>query len=653
MLPIVLALDTLVLFLSYNITYNNNLKVCEKQIRNAAEMTVRYCENFNLYDNKESQIIREEYDTICSMFDITYVYVLDPDIDTKDETYLAIGFGKGASEEAKVERYPGYTVKGMLNEYEIEAYNGNTDGVILHEKNQFDDSLVCYMPCTQYFDSQTLDYKAYDHPVIVGAELSLTSIVNSFQEQFRKIALLTISLTTLIVVAFAVMLYFKVSKPMRRISNRMSHFITYREEGFKKLDIKGEDEFAQMAQAFDTMADEINQYIDDIDALTRDKHTQEAELNIARNIQRGLLRPDHVDNGNVTINAYMLPAKDVGGDLYDYQLMDDGRVFVTVADVSGKGISASLFMARAITLLHQFMLTETSPAKILAEYNDILAGQNPGGLFITTFLAVWDPKTCELTYSNAGHNFPYILSEALITLEDAHGVAAGLFEGEEYENATVPFGKGDTLFLYTDGVNEAKNSHGSFYSTERLEAKLSEYSKTDPSDTLDEVLGDLNTFTHGADQNDDITMLTLRIEPKLDEVILNLSSELPQLNQIKEAIFALDVSEDMKKSLHLAAEEIFVNICSYAYDTPGDVELRISPTGSGVEITFTDGGKKFDPTADLIDIDEYDHDNAIGGLGRFLTFSIAERYSYEYRDGKNILNLFFREVKTDDSNQNT
>ena len=349
----------------------------------------------------------------------------------------------------------------------------------------------------------------------------------------------------------------------------------------------------------------------------------------------------------------MLPAKDVGGDLYDYQLLDDGRVFVAIADVSGKGISASLFMSRAITLLHQFMLTEPSPAKILAEYNDTLAVQNPSGLFITTFLAVWDPTTGVLTYSNAGHNFPYILSDSLVILDGAHGVAAGLFEGEEYENYTVPFSAGDTLFLFTDGVNEAKNAGGGFYSTERLEEKLSGCITAGSAEVMADILRDLNSFTHGADQNDDITMLTLRIEQEPEERVLELSSELTQLTVIKEAIFALDVCDDMKMTLYLAAEEMFVNICSYAYDAPGKAEVRIARDDKGVSITLTDWGKPFDPTADLLDIEEYDHDHAIGGLGRFLTFSVADSYRYEYSDGKNILYLFFKEVKPDDNNENT
>lgn len=652
MLPTVLLLDLLVLLLSYNITYENSLKMCEKQLRRAANLTAEYCETYDLYQNIESKG-SVEYNDICESFDITYLFVVDLDLEKNTETYLAIGFGKNASQDAKDTRFPGVTVTGMINDAEIKTYNGAKDGEVLHERNQFDDSLVVYLPITRHFNYQTLSYDDYDHPLILGAETSLNDVVSDFRKQFTSIAILTVALSVLLIFAFGLIMYFKVSKPARRISNRMGSYLSDREKGVEKLEVKGDDEFAMMSQTFNTMTEEIDRYLDDIDALTRDKHMQEAELNIARNIQKGLLRPEHFDKAGIAIEAYMLPAKNVGGDLYDYQVMDDGRVFVTVADVSGKGISAALFMARAITLLHQFMQTETSPAKILSTYNDTLAEQNPGGMFITTFLAVWDPATGRLTYSNAGHNFPYVLSDSLIPLEDAHGIAAGLFTGEEYEDASVEFNAGDTLFLYTDGVNEAKNAHGAFYSTQRLENKLAEFSKTDRTGTLNDVLNDLNGFTHGAAQNDDITMLTLFIKPGSDEIVLRLSSEVSRLTEIKEAIFSLDVCDELKKTLHLAAEEMFVNICSYAYDVPGEVILKITPTDAGVALSFTDSGKQFDPTADLLDIEEYDHEHAIGGLGRFLTFSIADEYRYEYRDGKNTLYLFFSEVKTDDHHENS
>ena len=650
MLLIILILDGAVLMLTYKISYENNLKIFEDQLRGAAKATVHYCETYNIYDDEvNAEKIDPLFDDISDLFNVTYVYVIEPDIETRSETYLEISFGDEASEEAKKTRFRGVTVNGNLNDSQIEAYNGNTKGVILHEVSRFDDALICYMPCTRYFDTEKNTYVNYKKTLVVGSEISIQRVNARFVQQFLQIAILTLTVTLVIAGAFASILYFKVSRPIRMISDRMNRFVTDREKGMTKLEQSGSSEFAQMSRSFNTMTEDINRYIDDIDALNREKHTTEAELNIARDIQMGLLQPGQLQSDRYMINAYVRPAKDVGGDYYDYSVLDDGRVFVAVADVSGKGISASLFMARAITLLHQNAIGGHRPSEILEIYNNTLVQRNPGGLFITTFVAIYNPSTGILTYSNAGHNIPYLLSDTLIPLDKAHGVAAGLFEGEVYEDAVLMLKPDDSLFLYTDGVNEAKNSGGAFYTTKRLEEKLAGCIAAHNAMTMDVILRDLRSFTKDAEQNDDITILTLHTKQSSNETILRVTSKVEQLSKVKDTIFELAVSDDMRRKIYLAAEEIFVNICSYAYDTPGDVIIRLYQESKTTMLTFIDGGTPFDPTKGMIDIDDYDYDNAIGGLGRYLAFSIAENYHYEYIDGKNILQLTFKREVQDDN----
>ena len=638
MLIFVLATEVIALMFSFRVTYENILQSSEKQIKSAADVTVQFCQNYDLNIQSDEELIGETMSEFCETFGITYIFAVKPNLEQNSEKYLGIGFGEGASEKAKETRYPGVVVYGTLNVEQIDAYKGNTDCAVRHESNQFGDTLVCYMPCDRYYDIKTDQYKKYDEPYLIGAEITLTSVYKSVVNRFIKIAILTVGLTLLMMAIFTLVIYFRVAKPIRVICDRMSSFVTDREKGSEKLPVKGGDELALMAASFNTMTDDIDRYIGDIDTLTREKHTREAELNIARNIQMGLLPPDKKSADSFDISAYMLPAKDVGGDLYDYRILKDGRLYLAVADVSGKGVAASLFMSRAITLLNQYAQEGYSPAKTLEEYNNILAAQNPGCLFITTFVAIYDPKTGVLTYSNAGHNFPYVLSDKLIELNEAHGVAAGLFEGEKYEDACIRLKSGDRLFMFTDGVNEAKNAGGDFYSTERLEEKLTECIKENNSDILHSVLDDLNDFTKGAEQNDDITMLFVRIKP---ETVLHLKSEQNELVKIRETIDNLDASDTLKNTMYLAAEEVFVNICSYAYDSSGDAEIKII-SGDRIMLGFTDSGKRFDPTADVLEIEDYDHDNAVGGLGRFLAFSLADDYSYEYKDGKNILKLYFK-----------
>lgn len=511
-IPLILLVDALVLLLSYNITYNNNLKSCERRIRNAAEAAAEYSEELDLSHNDMGTYAGEFYTRLCKTYDITYIFAESIDLENNSETYLAIGFGENASKDAQKTRYPGVVVDEGLYEAQIEAYNGDKDGVIYHYANQFDDTIVCYMPCTRYLDTNTLDYVDLKENYIIGAEISLNTVLSNFRHSYRIIALLTVVLTLLIVVVFAIILYVRVSKPLRKISRKMVGFVADREQHTEKLEVRGNDELAEMAQSFNTMADEIDSYISHIDELTREKHTREAELNIARKIQIGLLRPEKMDGTQFGVDAYMLPAKDVGGDLYDYSVQNDGRIFVVVADVSGKGVSGALFMAHAITLLRQYMTMGYSPAQILENYNRALASQNPGRMFITTFLGEYDPESGRLTYANAGHNMPYVLSDKLIALDQAHGVAAGLFPQATYEDAAITLRAGDTLFINTDGVDEARDEEGSFYTTKRLKAVLTGCLNSDSAAVLHDVLNDLNRFREGAEQYDDITIMTLHIK---------------------------------------------------------------------------------------------------------------------------------------------
>ena len=366
---------------------------------------------------------------------------------------------------------------------------------------------------------------------------------------------------------------------------------------------------------------------------------REAELEIARDIQLGLLPPAYYQNRNATIDAYMLPAKEVGGDLYDYQILESGEIYLTVADVSGKGVSAALFMSRALTLLHQYAGLGMSPAKLMEAFNNTLAEQNPNKLFITTFVARYNPKTGELTYTNAGHNPPYILAEELVCLDGAHGMAVGIFGGVTYEETTVALRDGDALFAYTDGVNEAENQAGEFFSTEALEVILRRYCGAKKANLLQDVREALALFAHGAEQSDDITMLLLRAQHAYHRE-LSLAAQVEQLTAINEAIDAVpDLPLQTNLDLKLMAEEMFVNICSYAYtETGGEVTVTLDIADEAV-MTFADSGQPYDPTQEVLNIDDYDHNHTVGGLGKFITFQMADAYAYRYEDGKNILQL--------------
>lgn len=640
-IPIVLILELGEIFFSYNTVYDTSLENSRDNIEKIAEISKKEFRYYNPNGKENDEYYCDLFDKYCEMFGLTYIFALDPDINTRSETFVAIGFGKNASDDAKKRRYPGVIVKGSLTDDQIDVYKGKKKFVTVHECTPFDDSLICYYAVNEQYNYDKHKMEKLDEPFILGAEISMNSVMTDTRNRYFGTAVYELVFTFIMITSIFIILHFRISRPLKYLSIKMKHFISDRDRGFEKLRVKGSDELAEMSRSFNTMTGEIDNYIEDIEKLTKDKHTQEAELDIARRIQTGLLKPSVYQNDNVSINACMHAAKNVGGDLYDYQIMDDGRVFIAIADVSGKGISAALFMSCAITLLHQYALLGYSTNKMLYEFNNTLAGQNPNGMFITAFVAIYNPETGELTYSNAGHNRPYIISDKLITLEGAAGVAAGLFEDSEYEQESVILKPDDAVFLYTDGVNEAANRSRELFGTDALEKELKKHIGNVSDNITDDILKCIRDFTDGAVQSDDITMLTMCSTRKPTVRSITVKAETQNLTALRDMITSeTNLSDDMKSQIRLIAEEFFVNICSYAYeDDKGDVTVKLETYNDRATLTFIDSGIPFDPTSDVTDMEHYDHENSIGGLGRFIAFEMADDYSYKYEDNKNILKI--------------
>ena len=510
LLLIIAAVETVMLLGLYSFTYNSAVDKATSDIKAAAryaadQLTFFDPRTFQLESNDET-IITAQLESGCNRYDIDKIYLLIPDLDHNTVMYMERGIS--AKEAAKADLHPiddltGHYVEGGLTAETKKAFAGDDSGITAHIQNEKENMLVCYMPVINYADGQ-------DKPKIgalVSAEISISELIESINTQFREFALIMVIVTVSVGLSAAVILYFKVTKPLKFISGKMKGFVSNRDAGFKKLPVKGGDELAEMSASFNTMIEEIDSYIDDVTELNR----QNAELTIAQSIQTGLLEPQDFKNDTVTIKASMKAAKIVGGDLYDYHVLPNGNVFVTVADVSGKGITAALFMSRAVTLLKQFADLGYSPAKMLFEYNNNLAGHNPKRMFITTFAAVYNPKTHELTYSNAGHNYPYLLSDKLIKLDGKNGMVAGVVKDLTYPEHIIKMKPDDKLFLFTDGVTEAQNHEGRLFGEEALEQVLSRHMDCDAEGLINAVTEEINAFVQDAEQADDITMLTLEI----------------------------------------------------------------------------------------------------------------------------------------------
>lgn len=573
-------------------------------------------------------------DDLCQINDLEYLYVYIPDTENNTITYVMLICSENSNYSAIDERSSGTVVKHELTPAEISVMNGNENAGITETNNKFGYVITCHSAVYDENGNVT---------ALVGADVSIDETINIFVKNYSIMAAAIIVSCSFVLVMVAVILKIKVLKPAKIISNNMKSFVTDRNYKFKKLEIKGNDEFANMADSFNYMAEKIENYIKNINELTEEKHRREAEMNIAKNIQSGLLPDRSFKNKSIKISATMIPARDVGGDFYDYFTLPDNKICTVIADVSGKGISAALFMSRAITIIRQYAQLGYSPSEILFNTNNCLTLNNPEQIFITVFVGIYDINTRIFTYANAGHNTPYLISNTLKKLDATSGITTGIFENEKYNEVSVTLNNGDTVFMYTDGVNEAVNTEREFFGINRLENTLKTFRNEKKEHCLELVLNEVRKFSQNSVQSDDITMLSFSICSNSETTI---NADTTNLNVIKKLITDdKNIPNKLKNKLFLIAEEIFVNICLYAYENnSGTVDFSIEVSDK-IVMKFCDSGKKFNPLKNLTDIDSYDIDSQIGGLGRFIALSIADKADYEYKKNRNILTItkYFQE----------
>lgn len=275
-------------------------------------------------------------------------------------------------------------------------------------------------------------------------------------------------------------------------------------------------EAGTLAKAFGEMAVNIEKYVENITAITAENERIGAELNVATQIQADMLPnifPTFSARDEFDIFASMDPAKEVGGDFYDFFFTDENHLALVIADVSGKGVPAALFMVIAKTLIKNQALTGQSPKDILMTVNNQLCENNKAEMFVTVWLGILDIRTGLMTAANAGHEYPVICKEGgeYELFKDKHGFVLAGMEDSRYREYEVQLDKGDTLFVYTDGVPEATDSRKELYGTERLLNALNRNLTASCEETVEKVREDIDRFVGEAEQFDDITMLCFRL----------------------------------------------------------------------------------------------------------------------------------------------
>ena len=376
--------------------------------------------------------------------------------------------------------------------------------------------------------------------------------------------------------------------------------------------------------------------------LDKQRERIAGELQIATGIQMSMVPktfPPFPERHDLDMAATIVPAKEVGGDLYDFFIRDE-KLFFCVGDVSGKGVPAALVMAVTRTTFRNLSAHEDSPGRIVQAMNDNLSSMNESNMFVTFFCGVLDLANGHLRYCNAGHNPPYTLTNVIKPLPVEPNLPLGIMGGYEFKEQEMPFRYDDAIFLYTDGLTEAENAAHEQFGEVRMEKNL--HGRKSAQAHLDVIKKDVQAFVGDAPQSDDLTILFIHYVPCSHRLVLKNSvdqiSLLPAF--VQEAVKASKLNSELEGSLNLALEEAVTNVVLYAYPegTEGDVIIDAAVTDKALTFTITDTGKPFDPTARPdVDINAGVEERPVGGLGIHLVRQIMDDVRYERRGNKNVL----------------
>ena len=483
--------------------------------------------------------------------------------------------------------------------------------------------------------------------------LDMSSVRSNLYSFLNKMIIISLGIVTLAIVAYIFYVRKTVTKPIGELSEFTLDITNSKDFESKRITLETGDEIQSLAESFNFMLGKIEDYIENLSKITAEKERIGAELDIASHIQTSMLPcifPAFPERDEFTIFATMDPAKEVGGDFYDFFMVDEKHIAIVMADVSGKGVPAALFMVIGKTLIKDHTEPDKDLGEVFGKVNNILCESNSEGLFITAFEGVLNLETGEFNYVNAGHERPFILSNG--TFEEYKikpGFVLAGMEDMHYTAGKTSIKPGDKIFLYTDGVPEATNSNSELYGMERLNKVLNNVQNENAETILAKVKEDVDAFVGEADQFDDLTMLCLEYKKKMggSDNEITVDATIENIDKImafaEEKLESFNASMKSKTQLDIAIDEIYSNIARYAYGSEigkATVEIEHDEKENMAILTFIDSGVAYNPLekADP-DVTLSADERQIGGLGIFLVKNTMDDMTYEYKDGKNILQI--------------
>ena len=459
----------------------------------------------------EYQVTLERINTLCQKQNVTLLYVID--VDTSDYLHFTSVFNTVSESSGYTPWEIGYQRDTTNEEYETiyrQIYEeGLTRGTIARTSDLRGNEphITSLIPLTGS-DGQVKSILCVQRPM---EELTTG----------RHTYLLTVEIIGLVLAALASLwagsyLRKEVLRPIRAVSQEAARFAreTCRTEDDPLKDLSNTTEIITLAQAIGTMETDTVEAIKRLTAVTAEKERIGTELTLATRIQADMLPnifPAFPDRRDFDVYAAMDPAKEVGGDFYDFFLIDETHLGMVMADVSGKGVPAALFMMIAKILVQNFAMTGRSPAEVLQAVNDQICANNREEMFVTVWMGILDTATGRIAAANAGHEYPAVMTpgKGFELIKDKHGFVIGGMEGLTYREYEMTLTPGSKLFLYTDGVPEAPDGDNEMFGTDRMLEALNRDPDAPPKEILRNVRRAVDEFVRDAEQFDDLTMLCL------------------------------------------------------------------------------------------------------------------------------------------------
>ena len=483
--------------------------------------------------------------------------------------------------------------------------------------------------------------------IVIRGEYSFAEFKKEFTKQLLTEFLITLGSAVVLVVIYALLAKLFVLRNVSKLMVSTDQFVDKmkNEEKLEIVDanVTTHDEIKDLSDKFNVMQEQIINYVDRIRKAKDKEQAMDAEINVASKIQLESLPAQTFYDRDIELRAFIKPAKGVGGDFYDYFFIDEDHLAVTIADVSGKGIPASLFMMRSKESIQSVSKGEKDLAKVFHVVNNSLCMNNKEGFFVTCFLGVLDLKSKEFNYVSAGHERPFIRRNGKWErLETESNFVLGIEEDFEYKSQKIKLQKGDAIVLYTDGLNEAINSAKEEFGYERIKDSLSKVNEA--KNMISGPISDLETFIGKEEQFDDITMLAFEI--KKDAVSYSYLNptydDITDLTEkVNKALSRLD--ENTLSKIGVVIDEAMNNIIFYgqtkAYKT---LEVIIEKDKDSSNLIFIDNSHPFNPLLkEKRTVQENMDQGIVGGLGISIIKSISKETEYVYANNKNILRIKF------------